>query len=80
MTRWMKSIGAAVVLVALVVGVPASLVRLAGWPLPRQVPDLDNVFTMIQQGNIPADTVIKTIAVVVWLAWLQLLWSVLWEA
>ncbi len=79
MSRWTKSIAAALLLLALVVGVPVMLVTIAGWPLPSSMPDIDNMITIVRQGNIGAEVVIKTIAVVVWLAWFQLMWSVLWE-
>ena len=34
---------------------------------------------MARQGNIPADFVINSLAVLVWIAWAQLMWAVLWE-
>lgn len=79
MSRRVRAVAAAAVLAILVVGVPVLLVRLAGWPLPSTIPDAGNVVERLRQGDIPADAVISTIAVVVWLAWLQLMWSVLWE-
>ena len=31
------------------------------------------------QGDIPAEVVVKALAVVVWLIWLQLVWALVWE-
>ncbi len=55
------------------------LIAIAGWPLPRQLPDWDRVRIAIQQGDIPAEAVINTLAVIVWIAWAQLLWALGWE-
>ena len=79
MRRWVTAAGALVLLVALLIGVPVVLIALAGWPLPTSMPDWEHVWTMMRQGEIPADAVIKGIAVVVWVAWLQLAWAVVWE-
>ena len=66
-------------LAALVAGVPTLLARIAHWPLPTRIPSWNRVSTAIQQGDIPATAVIKTIAVLVWVAWLQLMWALIWE-
>ncbi|HQZ33339.1 MAG TPA: LysM peptidoglycan-binding domain-containing protein [Ilumatobacteraceae bacterium] len=66
-------------LVILVVGVPVLLSRIAGWPLPTSVPSWSRVSTAVQQGDIPADVVIKVIAVCVWLIWAQFVWAIAWE-
>jgi len=62
-----------------VVGMPIVLIRVAGWPLPTKVPNLSNIATAIQQQNIPAEVLIKGLAVVLWLVWMQLVWSLVWE-
>ncbi|MFK8025155.1 MAG: LysM peptidoglycan-binding domain-containing protein [Ilumatobacter sp.] len=79
MNRFAKAIAAAAVLSFLTIGVPIVLWFVAGWPLPSSVPDLGTTAERIRQGDIAAHAVIDTIAVVVWLAWAQLAWSVLWE-
>ena len=66
-------------LAAITVGIPVLLIAIAGWPLPRQLPDWDRVRIAIQQGDIPADVVINTLAVIVWIAWAQLVWALGWE-
>lgn len=68
------------VLVALLAGVPLLLVYIAGWPLPGSMPDWDNVQRSLTQGDISAEVVVNTLAVVVWLMWLQLVWALAWEA
>lgn len=79
MVRWMRSIGALAVLVVLLVGVPLLLSRVAGRPFPQQALDLDHMGRMVRQGEIPGDVVVKSIALVVWIAWVQVVWAVLWE-
>ncbi|MGH9030834.1 MAG: LysM peptidoglycan-binding domain-containing protein [Acidimicrobiia bacterium] len=71
--RLTRGLGASIVLLALVVGVPVFLAFAVGWPLPRAVPawaDVRDTFT----GDVPLDpdTVWKILAVVVWIAWAQL--------
>jgi nucleoid-associated protein YgaU len=66
-------------LLILAVGVPFLLIRVAGWPLPTAVPTWNRVSTAVQQGDIPADVVIKVLAVCLWLVWLQFVWAVAWE-
>ena len=61
---------AVTVTVAVVVGVPAALVNLVGWPLPTSLPALEDMRRAASMGITEA-TVIKTLAVVVWLAWSQ---------
>ena len=79
MSRWLRAAAGLITLIGVVVGVPLILMRTAGWPLPSSMPALDDVTTRIQQGNIDADVVINTLAVIVWIAWAQFIWAVLWE-
>ncbi len=62
-----------------VIGMPIVLLRIAGWPLPTKVPNFTNVSTAIQQQNIPSEVIIKALAVILWLVWMQLVWSLIWE-
>lgn len=66
-------------IVALVVAVPTLLIRIASWPLPASMPDWERVRRAVVQGDVPADVVVKLLAVVVWLIWLQFVWALLWE-
>lgn len=77
--RRLRSLIALGVLVAITVGVPLVLALVAGWPLPRRLPDWNRVTTALRQGDIAGDVVIKTIAVIVWIAWAQLIWALAWE-
>ena len=77
--RRVQGVGALVVLVVIAVGVPALLVRIAGWPLPRSMPDFERVRVALVQGDIPAETVVKVLAIIVWLIWLQVMWALAWE-
>ena len=79
MSRLVRGIGAMVLLVALVVGVPALLVAVAGYPLPVKPPNWSNVYWATRQGNVESTFVIKALACVVWLAWAQLTWAIVWE-
>lgn len=51
-------------LLVLVVGVPAALVRFVGWPLPTSMPSSDWLTAQLDTG-----TLLKVIAVLVWLSW-----------
>jgi len=79
LTHRLRSLAALMVLVAIIVGVPTLLALVAGWPLPRIVPDWSRISTAVQQGDIPGETVIKVLAVLVWIAWAQLVWAIGWE-
>jgi nucleoid-associated protein YgaU/DNA-binding SARP family transcriptional activator len=79
MVRRARALAALATLAVVTVGVPALLVAVAGWPLPRKWPDWDRVRVALQQGDIPAEVVVKTIAILVWIGWAQLMWSLAWE-
>ncbi len=65
---------AVVVLLALTVGVPFGLIRVFGAPLPHSMPGLS---VLTHQLDIFA--ILKVLSVLVWLAWLQLVWCVIAE-
>lgn len=70
--RWptyLRAVLAALTLAAIVVGVPLLLVREVGWPLPSAIPSWDDVSRSITTGSIADATIIKALAVLVWLAW-----------
>lgn len=77
--RRLRGIAALMTIVAIAAGVPLLLARIAHWPLPRSVPDWARVRTALMQGDIPADTVVRALAVIVWLIWLQVMWALVWE-
>ena len=81
--RWptvLRGFLATLALAVLVVGVPVLLVREVGWPLPTTVPSWDEVSQTITTGAIEDATIIKTLAVLVWLAWANLVSGVLVES
>jgi hypothetical protein len=65
---------AVLALAALTVGVPAALVLVFGLPIPKSLPSSSAL-----TGQLSALTILKVLAVVVWLAWLQLVWCVIVE-
>jgi hypothetical protein len=70
----LAGVGAIVLLVALTVGVPIALITLVGLPLPHTAPKLS---ALTSQLDITA--ILRILSVIVWLAWIQLVWCVLVE-
>src|SRR5581483_5407212 len=66
-----RSLAALGTLVALVAGIPAALVVTVGWPLPRALPHLGDITSALAGQSIDDAFVVKTLAVVCWLAWAQ---------
>ena len=61
-------------LAALLIGVPIALVTVVGLPFPHTAPGLS---ALTHQLDI--STILKVLSVVIWLAWLQLVWCVIVE-
>src|SRR6266700_998267 len=70
----LAGVGAIVLLVALTAGVPIALITVVGLPLPHTVPKLS---ALTSQLDITA--ILRILSVIVWLAWIQLVWCVLVE-
>ncbi|MFC6897950.1 hypothetical protein ACFQGX_21580 [Nonomuraea dietziae] len=70
----LAGLGALVVLVALVGGVPFALLTLAGPPISPELLDID-----ILTSNVGTSTVVAIMVLLVWLAWLQLFVCVIVE-
>src|ERR1700744_27516 len=70
----LAGVGATVLLVALTVGVPIALITVVGLPLPHTAPKLS---ALTSQLDITA--ILRILSVIVWLAWIQLVWCVLGE-
>ena len=66
--------------VVLIVGVPVALLTWVGSPLPAEVPTVSQVTGAVRDGYIPDEFLIKTLAVVCWLVWMELTASLLVEA
>ncbi|HZA84982.1 MAG TPA: hypothetical protein VFC13_26470 [Actinomycetes bacterium] len=65
---------------ALLAGAPAGLIVAAGWPLPRSIPTLAQIGDAFDRQGVPLEIAVKTLAIVVWVAWAQLAWAVAVEA
>lgn len=76
LTRFVIGVAA---VTAVLVGIPLMLMKIAGWPLPTYLPAPADVVTAVQQRNIPSTFVVKALAVVLWLLWVQFAWASLWE-
>jgi hypothetical protein len=64
----------------LVVGVPVALASWVGWPLPTEVPTLSQIGNALRDTYIPDEVLVKALAVVCWLVWIELVASLLVEA
>ena len=64
----------------LVVGVPVALTAGVGWPLPTEVPRLSEISAALRDTYIPDEFLLKALAVVCWLVWIELVASLLVEA
>jgi len=58
-------------LLAVLIGPPVALARFVGWPLPVAVPSLDELTTAARSG-IDDMVVVKVLAVLAWLCWVQI--------
>jgi len=71
-----KSLGALIVLAAILVAPPVFLTRAVGWPMPTRLPALDDVRQALSGSSVDDHTIIKALALVCWVAWLQIFVSV----
>jgi len=60
------------VTIALLVGLPVSLGATVGWPMPTEWPGLDVVSRHLTDGDVPDAFILKVLAIIIWLAWAQL--------
>jgi LysM repeat protein len=67
-------------LLFLCIAVPVGLWALAGWPLPSTVPSWSSITDALGSSQVPDDVLVKALAVVCWLVWIELVASVLVEA
>ncbi len=80
MSKRARQAVSAVGLVAVVAGIPAVLVGVAGWPLPRRWPGIDEVGSALENGWRPDQAfVFGVLAVLGWLVWAQLVRHVMVE-
>jgi DNA-binding SARP family transcriptional activator len=78
--RIITSVASLVTLGALAAGVPITLWTLVGWPLPAALPSLHEVAQALSRSDISDASLFKALALVGWIAWLQLAASMLVEA
>ena len=67
----LAGLGAIIVLLVLLIGPPAALITVFGLPIPHAMPS-----AALLTHRLQATAVLKACSVVVWLAWLQLVWCV----
>ncbi len=70
----LAGLGAVILLTALTVGVPIALVTVVGLPIPHTLPKLS---ALTSQLDVTA--ILRILSVIIWLAWIQLVWCVLVE-
>jgi hypothetical protein len=67
-------VAATAALAALTIGVPIALITVIGLPIPHSAPKLSAL-----TGQLDITTILQILSVVIWLAWIQLVWCVLAE-
>lgn len=75
-----RGFGALVGVGALAVGVPIALIGWVGWPLPAEIPTVDEFVNALRDTYIPDEFLIKTLALVCWVVWIELMTSLIVEA
>jgi hypothetical protein len=75
-----RGLAALVGVVGLVAGVPLALATWVGSPLPAEVPTLSEVTGALRDSYIPDEFLVKALALVCWLVWVELVASLLVEA
>ena len=70
----LTGLGAIAVLLVLLIGPPVALITVFGLPVPHTMPSASLLTHRLQTA-----TVLRACSVVVWLAWLQLVWCVIAE-
>ncbi len=70
-THLARGLGSFLLLALLLVGAPFALATLVGWPLPSGLPDIPAVEQSLRSG-VSDDVIVKSLALVGWLAWLQI--------
>ncbi len=73
------ALGSLLLAALLTIGVPVFLWRLAGWPLPGQVPSPGDVGRALSRRSVPDLVLIKALALLGWGAWLLLCCSLILE-
>jgi nucleoid-associated protein YgaU len=64
--------------VVIVVGIPVGLIRYVGWPFPDRLPSIEEISLALRSGIDP-ELLINLLAIIVWVAWLQLVAALAFE-
>lgn len=75
-----RGTGGLVGILMLAVGIPIALIAWVGWPLPSEMPTADEVSTALSTADISDAFLIKTLAIVCWFVWVELMTSLIVEA
>ena len=78
-TELIRGLTSTALLAGLFIAVPILLILGVGWPLPQESPSVSKMTTSIKTGAIPPSLVLKSVALVLWILWLQLLAGVVIE-
>ena len=70
-TTILRGVGALIAGLVFVIAVPAGLVSYVGWPLPTALPSIDRIQLALRSGIDP-HMLINTLAVIVWIVWIQI--------
>ena len=66
-----RGLAGLVLLLGLVIGMPVALAIAVGWPLPTSMPSLSGLGEALSTTGVDDLVVVKTVARVMWLAWLH---------
>lgn len=77
--RAITAIASLAAIAALVVGVPVLLWRLAGWPLPTELPSPDGISRAISSSTVSDTLLVNALALIGWFSWALICWSFLAE-
>ncbi len=66
-----RGFGSLALLLGLLIGAPLALTSWVGWPLPTSAPDISSLERALRSG-ISDDVIVKTLAVIAWIAWAQI--------
>ncbi len=79
LTDFTKGLSGLVVAGALIGGIPYLLARFIGLPLSSETVPIDTISRHLADGDIPDVFLLKTVTIIVWLAWAQLAVAVVAE-
>lgn len=78
-TELIRGLTSAALLAGLLIAIPILLILGVGWPLPQEIPSGSKAITAIKTVTIPPSLVSKSVSVVLWILWLQMLAGVVIE-